>query len=138
MGSLLRDYARDRPAAIAAFANAARLDPLGDGVGALVAMHERAGAMPARREVLDSAIAELRGQLDANPLDVRRLGRLHELCGMELAAPLAGHATIVGIGPPDDMEGPRETAAVAGQILSLLGEEPDERSAAPRGELRAP
>jgi tetratricopeptide (TPR) repeat protein len=113
IGGLLRDHARDAAKAAAAFANAATLDPLGEGVHALVELHERNGATAARRQVLDNAIADLQVELGTDPVDVPRLERLRELIAL------------AGAGRDDAQAGLfREADAAVGQVLALLGEAP--------------
>ena len=111
IGCLLRDHARDGAAATAAFVTAADLDPLGDGIPELVAHHERSGAVAARRDALDDAIAGLRAALMEDPLDLPRLRRLRDLyvlCG-------SGQA-------PDRDPTDALGAVVTGQLLALCGE----------------
>jgi tetratricopeptide (TPR) repeat protein len=78
VGEILRDVGRDPAGAAAAFRHAADLDPLGAGVGKLVALADAAGDAPAALETVEREIGDLRRALGGNPLDARRLERLAE------------------------------------------------------------
>ncbi|HEY8925002.1 MAG TPA: tetratricopeptide repeat protein, partial [Polyangia bacterium] len=109
IGDLQRDHGRDRRAAEDAYARAARLHPLGEGVFRVAALHRAAADLPALRAVLTGASAEMRRRLDEDPLDVPCLQRLRDLCRLKARGhegdPLAGMAV-----------------DVLGQLLGLLGE----------------
>ena len=120
IGGLLRDHARDSAGAAAAFTTAAELDPLGDGVRALVELHEQAGATAAREETLARGIAAMRAALAKDPLDVPRLRRLRELYQWSAATGSGG-----------------EGGAVVSQVLALAGEDVD-APATRRGDSRKP
>jgi tetratricopeptide (TPR) repeat protein len=128
IGCLSRDHGRDVTAAAAAFATAADLDPLGEGLRELVTLHGRAGAVAARRQALDRAIAQMRQTLVAAPLDVARLRRLREMYGWSNGD---GDGDGGGAMAVDVAVGAR----LVGQLLALLGEDV-ERSSAPRPQLR--
>jgi tetratricopeptide (TPR) repeat protein len=125
IGNLQRDHGRDTVAAAAAFATAAELDPLGDGIFELVRLHERLGAADARLDALARAIAGVGSALAADPLDVALLRRLKDL--HQLAATGAD-----GAGAADHAAG----IVVTGQLLALAGEDVDLPSL-PRTEPRA-
>ena len=109
IGDLQRDHGRDRRGAEDAYARAARLHPLGEGVFRLAAVHRAAADLPALRGVLTAASAEMRRWLDEDPLNVACLQRLRDLCRLKARGhegdPLAGMAV-----------------GVLGQLLGLLGE----------------
>ena len=119
VGRLLADHGRDPAGAASAFAAANELDPLGDGILELGALHARTGAVVARRAALAGAIDSLRGALLRHPFDVPRLQRFRQL--LELAAR-------AGDRDPGD-------TIVPGQLLALVGE-PVELPPARRGTLR--
>ncbi len=136
IGELLRDQGRDAVAAAAAFVTASELDPLGDGIRRLVALHERRGAIAARQGAISRAIVDLRQALAADPLDVPRLLRLKEL--HEMLAARGDLAAAGDAGAADDQAWGAAGARVVGQILTLAGEDvelPPPRWGEPRATL---
>lgn len=144
IGCLLRDHGRDQTAAAEAFARASHLDPLGDGIPELMASSEQPEGALARQRVLREAIAELRQRLATDPLHIPHLRRLKEL--YEWATPsdrdLDAGASRDAVPPdreiPPEAELPidgRAGALIAGQLLSLAGEDVDVYPA-PRLQLR--
>jgi hypothetical protein len=113
IGTLLRDQAYDLPAAAMSFQRAAELDPLGDGTAALAQLYESAGDKTARRKVIDDAIAEMRRQLQQDPLDLPRLRRLRELLDKSAGA------------------GDGEATRAVAEVLALVGQAP---AVAPAGD----
>jgi cellulose synthase operon protein C len=102
IGELLRDHGRDATGAALSFRTAAELDPLGDGMRALVALHETQGDPAGARQTLEREIAQLRAALAEEPLDAARLARLAEFL------------EALGNRPPRDPHLSEALAAVAG------------------------
>lgn len=109
IGDLQRDHEQDRRAAEDAYGRAAALHPLGDAIFRLVDLHRAADDPDAERAVVSAAIADLRRALAADPLDMARLERLGELCGM------------LAHGPDGDPAAALALTTVS-QLLQLLGE----------------
>jgi tetratricopeptide (TPR) repeat protein len=125
IGRLLRDHGRDGAAAAAAFVAASDLDPLGEGIRELVTLHERAGALGARRDAIHHAIVGMRRDLMADPLHVPRLRRLKDLYDLLVAG--GDHSAPGDLGATG--------ALVTRQMLALCGEEV-ELPSVHRGALR--
>jgi tetratricopeptide (TPR) repeat protein len=119
IGTLLRDMGRDPAGAAQSFRNAADLNPLGDGVHALVALHDARGDAGGALETIEREIAELRQALVADPLDDLRLERLDVFLDL-----LATRAP----GTP----GVAEARAAVSEVRTLLvGAAPPPRASAP-------
>jgi len=109
IGGLLRDHGSVKKAAEPAFAMAADLDPLGDGVFELAELHAVLREPDERRRVLSEAVVDLRRALQTEPLNKPRLRRLRQLYQRLSDGPDATPIEILG-------------AQIVGQVLTLLGE----------------
>ncbi|HEX2659858.1 MAG TPA: hypothetical protein VHU40_16355, partial [Polyangia bacterium] len=109
IGGLLRDHGSVKKAAEPAFAMAADLDPLGEGVFELAGLHTVLRDPEGWRRVLVEAAVDLRRALQTDPVDLPRLRRLREIYQRLADGP--------GATPIDTLG-----AQVVGQALTLLGD----------------
>lgn len=109
IGDLQRDHGGDRGAAADAYERAAALQPLGDAVFCLAELHRAAHDPLAVRAVLSAAVADLRQALATDPLDLVRLERLRELCGLLARAPEGDRVAALAV-------------TTVSQLLQQLGE----------------
>ena len=78
VGDILRDQLRDGAGAVAAYRQAAEVDPLGPGVAAVVALYDAAADARGALQIVEIEVADQRRVLAASPLDAPRLARLAE------------------------------------------------------------